>query len=639
MAKTKYTKKTFRLLRQYKLAGLAVAAIIAGLILQFSGQRTYTDWLLGAVSLAAVVPLLWRMWQDIRLGTYGIDVLAITAIVTSVILRQYWAAVVVVVMLTGGEALEDYANRHAVSELDALLALAPEEAHVLKGRKTVDVPVKAVKKGDKIVVRPGEIVPVDAVILDGSGSFDESSLTGESLPHVSEKGDQILSGSVNLDGVITARAIHSAASSQYEQIIKLVQAASASRAPFVRLADRYSIPFTVLAYALGIGVWTISGQPIRFLEVIIVATPCPLLLAAPTALISGISRASNFGIIIKTGAALEKLATAKTIAFDKTGTLTRGEPQVDSITTYNSFSQSQVLGLAASLEQNSTHVLSQAIVGAAASKQIKPIKAKHISELSGGGLRAIVSGQEVMIGRLNFIMENGVELPPKIDKQARKHTATYVAVGQKLAGIIGFKDDLRPEAASTLQQLRALGLKHTLMVTGDHKEVANNVAKQLGIARVKGEALPADKLHAIEAIKRRPVVFVGDGINDAPVLMAADVGIALGARGSTAASESADIVLLKDDFGSVAEATAIAKRTFHIAKESILGGIVASVILMIIFASGHLRPITGAILQEVVDVVVILNALRAHVSDAKLHGILQKHDYKQRNEQAIEAAD
>lgn len=606
-------KRLVRFLRQYKWFSLAIAAVIAGLVLEATHNHTAASWLLGVVALLEAIPLVTDMWRDVRSGSYGIDILAITAIITAVLLGEEWAAIVVAVMLTGGESLEDFAEHRARRELDALLERAPQMAHVVRARKTLDVKASEVKAGDRIIIKPGEVVPVDATILEGMASFDESSLTGESLPQPRQTNDQILSGAINLDGAITAKALHSAADSQYEQIVRLVRSAAASQAPFVRLADRYSIPFTVAAYAIAGTVWVISGQAIRFLEVIIVATPCPLLLAAPIALISGMSRASKFGIIVKTGSALERLAEAKTIAFDKTGTLTLGTPQVDSITTYGSYKKNDVLALAASLEQSSNHVLARTVVEEAAKKMVKLTKAKHISEISGQGLKARLKNQDILVGRLSLMEANAVELPPAFKPSAFKQTAAFIAANGKLAGVITFKDEVRPDSKITLEQLRKLGIKRTLMVTGDNVETATGIASQLGINDVYAEALPGEKLHAIERIEHRPVVFVGDGVNDAPVLAASDVGIALGARGSTAASESADMVIMQDDISKVVTALAVAKRTFRIAKQSILIGIVISLGLMIVFASGKFPPLLGAILQEVVDVVVIFNALRAHL--------------------------
>lgn len=605
-------KRLLRFLWHYRLFSLALLAVIAGLVLELLKLRTATNWLLGTVSIVEVLPLGWGMWRDIQSGKYGIDILAATAIITSVILGQYWAAIVVVLMLTGGESLEHYAEHRARRELDALLTRAPQKAHVLRKGKTVDVAASELRPGDKIIIKAGELVPVDAVIIEGAASFDESSLTGESLPQARETGDQLLSGSINLDGAVTAKATATAEASQYQQIIRLVRSAAASKAPFVRLADRYSIPFTLASFALAGMVWALSGHAIRFLEVIVVATPCPLLLAAPIALISGMSRASRYGIIVRSGSALERLAEARSMAFDKTGTLTRGTLEVDTVTAFGSFSKSGVLGLAASLEQNSNHVLSSAIVAGARAEGLKPAKAKHVREIAGRGLSATVKRQEVLVGRFSLLAEHDVKVPPKFKQSGITQTAVYVAVDGTLAGVITLKDEIREESAETIRRLKELGIREFIMVTGDNKAAAQSIARQLGIGHVHAEALPADKLRILDEAEYRPLAFIGDGVNDAPILTASDLGIALGARGVAAASESADVVIMPDDLGRVATATAIAKRTFRIARQSILVGIGLSLLLMLVFATGKFSPLAGAIIQEVVDVVVIINALRAH---------------------------
>ena len=606
-------KRVLHFLRHYKLFSLAVVTIIVGLILQFTHHQAAAHWLLGVVSIAEVLPLAWNMWQDIRSGRYGIDILAATAIVASVVLGQYWAGIVIVLMLTGGEALEDFAHHRAQAELDALLSHAPQRARVLRKGKTVEVPVNELKIGEKIIINAGDLVPADAVVIEGVANFDESSLTGESLPQPKSADDTLLSGAINLDGSVRAKVTAAAADSQYQQIIKLVRSAASSQAPFVRLADRYAIPFTLIAYAISGAVWAYSGQAIRFLEVLVVATPCPLLLAAPIALISGMSRASKYGIVVKTGGALERLAEARSMAFDKTGTLTRGELSVESVSAYSGFSEQEVLSLAAGLEQGSNHLVARAIVASAQQKKVKFKKIKRVREIPGMGLSAKVSGQDVLVGRLSFLNDAGVEMPVKFQQGGARQSVVYVATGGKLAGAITLKDEIREETAETLERLKSLGISETLMVTGDNKTTAQAIAKQLGISHVHAEALPAEKLHILDEVKKRPIAFVGDGVNDAPILTAADVGIALGARGSTAASESADMVIMLDDFSRVAVAVAVAKKTFQIARQSILIGIGLSVLLMLVFATGKFSPLSGAIIQEGVDIFVIFNALRAHI--------------------------
>jgi len=606
-------RRLVRFTIDYRLFSFALVSSLAGLALELTGYHLAAHWLVGTVAIAEVFPLLWDMWQDVRSGRYGIDILAATAVVASVVLHQYWAGMVVVLMLTGGTSLEDFAEHRARSELDALLSHAPQTARIIRKGKTLQVKVSEIRINDKIVIKAGELVPVDAVIIEGQASFDESSLTGESLPQLKELKSSLLSGSIDIDGEVTARATATAEDSQYQQIIKLVRGAAATKAPFVRLADRYSLPFTFLAYALASSVWVISGQPIRFLEVIIVATPCPLLLAAPIALISGMARASRYGIIVKTGLALERMAESKTVAFDKTGTLTRGEPSVHAIKTFGSFTGDEVLSLAASLEQSSSHVLAQAIVSDAKLKNLKLVKAKKVQEISGLGLQATIKGKQLLVGRLKLLTSNNVKLPANLKQDALAQTAAYVAVDGRLAGIITLIDEVRPEAAATLERLRGIGISEIIMVTGDNKAAAQVVAKQLGIDHVHAETLPADKLHVVTETKDRPLIFVGDGVNDAPVLTASDVGIALGARGSAAASESADVVIMLDDISRVATGLEIAKKTFAIARQSILAGILLSLLLMVVFSTGKFPPLAGAVLQEVVDVVVIFNALRAHI--------------------------
>lgn len=608
-------RKIGRFFKHYKAFSIVMAFGLAGLSVELAGfwaaHSMAARWIVSITAVAACLPLLREMWHDLRSGRYGVDILAVTAIITAVILGEYWAAIVVVIMLTGGEALEDYAERRAKTELSTLLARAPQQATVLRGRKTTRLPVHKVQVGDKILLKPGEIVPVDAVILDGDGDFDESALTGESLPVNKQPSDHIMSGSATIDGAVTARCVRIAKDSQYEQIVRLVQTASTSQAPFVRLADRYALPFTVIAYAIAGGAWIASGDPMRFLQVIVVATPCPLILAAPIAIISGMSRSAKAGIIVKTGGALERLAQAKTIAFDKTGTLTLGKLQVDAIELFGDADKRVVLAAAASLEQHSNHVVAQAILDRAHTQKIKLGKVKSLKETAGQGLSATYLGKMAAVGRLSYLRDLGIATK---GIREPKTTATYVALDGQLAGAITFKDTVRPESQGTIALLNRLGYRRIHMITGDNPEHAKTIAGEVGIDEVNitANALPAGKLQAIEAFDRKPVAFVGDGVNDAPVLTAAEVGIALGARNSTVASESADIVIMPDDISKVAAAAQIAKRTFSIARQSILIGIFISVGLMGVYATGRFSALSGALVQELVDVIVIFNALRAH---------------------------
>lgn len=607
-------KKIAVFFKEYKQFGFVLITVTVALILQILGAQTAVNIVLAASAFIALVPLVWGMIQDLRVGTYGVDVLAATAIISAVLFKEYWTAIIIVLMLTGGEALEDYAEQRAQTELTALLARAPQKAHLLRGNKEIDVPVAKVQIGDKLIIKPGEVIPVDAVILEGVSDIDESSLTGESLPVSKTVGQDILSGAVNIDGALTVKSLKSAEDSQFNQIIKLVRSAQSSKAPFVRMADRYSVPFTLAAFTIAFGAWALSGESLRFLQVLVVATPCPLILGAPIALVSGMSRAAKHGIIIKNGSALEQLARAKTLGFDKTGTLTKGLPKVKDVKTYGTVNREEIIRVAATLEQNSNHVLASAIKNIAQDENIKLAKAKHVKEIAGKGLSSHISGKDILVGRFSLLEQENATLPTKFDVSIISDTAAYVAIDGKLAGVITFGDELRSETPRTLEKIKKLGIKHLLMVTGDNQKTANAIAKKLGIETVVADALPGDKLVAMEAVKNRPVGFVGDGVNDAPVLTASDVGIALGARGSTAASESADVVIMLDNIEQVAVGVDIAKRTIRIARQAILTGIILSVILMFIFATGKFAPIYGAAIQELVDVVVIVYALRAHGS-------------------------
>ncbi len=611
-------QKLIEFIKDYKHFSAVALVALVSLALELLGKANIAHILLAVAAGVSVLPILKDIWDSLRQGEYGVDILAATAIATSVAMGEYWAGIVIVVMLTGGEALEDYSEKRAKRELTALIERAPKKAHlVAKNGKVSDVLIDKVKIGDKLLLKPGEVVPVDGIVVEGTSSFDESGLTGESLPVVREVGGQLLSGSINLDASVTIKATQIAKDSQYEQIIRMVKAASSAQAPFVRLADRYSIPFTIIAFVIAFGAWAVSGQSIRFLEVLVVATPCPLILGAPIALTSGMSRAAKHGIIVRTGGALERLAQARTVAFDKTGTLTKGLLGVDKIKTYGKNSSADTLLFAAALAQNSPHILSHAIVEESVKQKLHLPKIKTVNESAGQGLSGVVKGREVLLGRLKFLQDKGVKLPASFKADKLTQTVSCVAIDGHLAGVISFKDEVREETKETLEHLKLMGIEHLLLVTGDNKATANEVAKKLGITDVVSECLPGDKILAIEKAKAKPVAFVGDGVNDAPVLTASDVGIALGARGSTAASESADVVIMQDDLSRVAEGVAIAKRTFFIAKQSIMIGIGISIALMFIFSTGRFRPVYGAAIQELVDVTVIINALRAHSSKRK----------------------
>ncbi len=568
-----------KLSNKQKLIIILVIAAIA-VVLQFGFHlQLFAQILVTVVGAIVAFSMFIGMIKTIRSGKYGVDLLAIMAVVATLAVSEYWAAMVILVMLTGGDALEDYAAKKASTELKALLNNSPQTAHLITNGKTSDIPVNDVKVGDQLIVKPGELVPVDGIIKNGEGLFDESSLTGESRPVSKTAGDEVMSGSVNGDNAITLQVTKLAKDSQYQQLVKLVKEAESTPAHFVRLADRYAVPFTIIAIIISSLAWVLSGRPERFAEVLVVASPCPLILAAPVAMVSGMSRASRNGIVVKTGSVLEKLAVAKTGAFDKTGTITSGQLTVDKILPTGKIDSTQLLHYAASAEQQSSHILARSLISYATAYNVSLSPVDQLTELTGKGILATVDGQEVKV----------------------------------YYGAITFTDHIRPEAKQTMNQLKKLGVTNLLMLTGDQAVIADKVARQVGITQVKADLLPQDKINALKAIptNEHPVFMVGDGVNDAPSLVTADVGIAMGAHGSTAASESAAVVILKDDLSRVAKAVSISQETLRIAKQAVLIGIAICTILMLIASTGIIPAFFGAMLQEIIDTVSILWALKA----------------------------
>lgn len=590
-----------------------IAIALLAVILQFVlGQAWLAQILVSLVGAVMAMTMFIEMIGTLRSGKYGVDLLAILAVVSSLLFSEYWAAMVILVMLTGGDALEDYASKKANTELKALLDNSPQVAHRLHGEKLEDIAVNQVQVDDKLVIKPGELVPVDGFIVEGSSNFDESSLTGESQPVNKDFNDELMSGSVNGDAVVTMQASQVAANSKYQQLIKLVKKAEATPARFVRMADRYAVPFTIVAIAIAVVAAVISKSPSRIAQVLVVASPCPLILAAPVAMVSGMSRASRNGIVVKTGDVLEKLSTAKTVAFDKTGTLTNGHLMVAEILPHQEVSQTELLQIAASVETISSHVLARSLVTYAIDKGLEMLSVSDAQEITANGVQALIQGKLVKVGKRKFVTGD-----PLIPSQT--HTAIYVSRDDQYLGCITFTDYLRPEASQTMVQLHHLGVKKLMMLSGDQVKTAQKIGQEVGIDDVQAELLPEDKIAALKALtpEEKPVVMVGDGVNDAPSLVTADVGIAMGAHGSSAASESADLVILKDDLAKVAKAIVIAKDTIRVARQAVLIGIFICTALMLIAAFGIIPAFIGAMFQEVIDTVSILWALRARYSNEK----------------------
>lgn len=597
---------------------------LVALILQYGlNLQLYAQILVTVVGAVIALQMFIEMIGTLKSGSYGVDLLAITAVVATLAVSEYWAAMVILVMLVGGDSLEDYAAKKANSELKALLDNSPQIAHKLVDDDVVDLAVDEVLVGDKLLVRPGELVPVDSHIVKGESFFDESSLTGESRPLNKRVGDSLMSGSLNGDASVTIQVDKLAIDSQYQQLVKLVKEAEKTPSKFVRLADRYAVPFTLAAYVIAGIAWYLSKDPVRFAEVLVVASPCPLILAAPVAMVSGMSRASRNGIVVKTGDVLEKLARAKTGAFDKTGTITSGQLSVDKVVTLASVKEEDLLAMIAGVETESNHILARSIVAYADDHGIDGVATDSLSEVTGKGVSAMVAGQKVLVGKLSFVAPDS-----KIDKP--QQTAIYLSVAGKLWGYVLFIDHIRPEAAETMTTLQKLGVSHLMMLTGDQKAIATKVANQTGLTDVQADLLPQDKIAALKAVPHsdHPVFMVGDGVNDAPSLATADVGIAMGAHGSSAASESADVVILKDDLSKVAKAVIISQDTMRIARQSVLIGIFICLGLMLIASSGLIPAFIGAMFQEVVDTVSILWALKARYSHEQQVDVTKKHHHK-----------
>jgi heavy metal translocating P-type ATPase len=588
-----------------KLTLTFMIAIIA-IILDFGfKQPTLTRLLVTVTGAILAISMFIEMIKTLRSGRYGVDLLAIIAIASTLIIGQYWASLIIVVMLVGGESLEDYAAHRASRELHKLLENSPTFAHKKVGDSYEDTPIDDIDIDDVLLVKASEVVPIDGVVLEGDSWFDESSLTGESEPVTKAIGDEVLSGSINGETAVLIRASKKASDSQYQKIVQLVKESEATPAQFVRLADRYAVPFTIVSLLIAGAAWLISGDMTRFAEVLVVASPCPLILAAPIAFVGGMSRSSRNGLLVKNGTTIEKLSLAKTVAFDKTGTLTTGILQVKSIAPETAtHSEDDLLQIAASLEIGSNHILAKSLVKRAAEKDLALLEVTDLRESTGLGLSGVIQTKTYRIGRANFANAEDAKV---------NGTAVFISEDEVFIGKILFEDKIRPESQHVIERLKAQDVQHILMLTGDNQKTAELVAGELGITEMHAGLMPSEKIGILKELPEthRPMVMVGDGVNDAPALALSDVGIALGASGSTVASESADVVVLRNDLNLVPESIKISRETMKVAKEAVLIGIFICIALMLIASTGVLPAIIGALLQEVIDTVSILYALKA----------------------------
>ena len=596
----------------YAAAAALGLAVGAALWLWVSPGWASSAWTIG--TLAPLVALLIQMVTSLRRGDIGLDAIAFLAMSAALLFGEPLAANVVALMYSGGQLLESFAEGRARREMTALLGRVASTAMRLVDDAVVEVPITAIVPGDRILIRHGEVVPVDGRVATAPATIEASALTGEFEPLALIVGEDVMSGSTSVGSAFELVATRGSKESTYAAIVALVEAARAEKPPAQRLADRYALGFLVVTLLIAGAAWFISGDHIRALSVLVVATPCPLILAVPVAMISGLSRAARIGVLIKGGGALEALTAVRTAVLDKTGTLTQGQATVSKITAFPGFAEDEVLATAASLDQASSHVMAAALIRAARLRRLAMPVPTDVSEQAGAGIEGVVGGRQVAVGGRRYVA-SALDLPsPSLPQVALEDGSAHVWVGiaGRMAGVVHLEDRLRDDAGQVLSALRQMGVSRIVLASGDTRANAEAVGRALGVDEVLSELTPADKVAIVRREEAKaPVMMVGDGVNDAPALAAARVGVAMGARGEAASSEAADIVVLIDQIEPLGKAMSIARRTRAIAVQSVAAGIGLSLTAMVVAAFGYLPPVTGALVQEAIDVAVILNALRA----------------------------
>ncbi|SCY66534.1 heavy metal-(Cd/Co/Hg/Pb/Zn)-translocating P-type ATPase [Microvirga guangxiensis] len=605
--------KLHRLVRPI-LVILPALGLVAGFIAHLAG---YGPWS-GPIWAVATVPVLAALLIDIvaslRRGDVGLDIVAALSMTGALAFGEHLAAVVVALMYAGGQYLESFAERRANREMTALLSRVPRTAIRHRNGRLEEVPLDAIAPQDLLLVRQGDVVPVDGTVADGVAVLDQAALTGESLPVQRGAGEPVLSGVTNVGGAFDLKATHRAAESTYAGIVRLIEAAQRSKAPMARMADRFAIWFLALTLLIAGGAWLWSGDPIRALAVLVIATPCPLILAVPVAIVSGVSRAAKAGVLVKGGKALETLARVRALVIDKTGTLTHGQAEVVEVRPLADLPPDEVLQLAASLDQASKHVIAHALVREAEARSLGLFVPTNVEEVPGEGVEGCVEGRRVAVGGIHFVAARAPGAGAAFAKGDHPMGAVLVAVAVdgRAAGLLVLADRLRSGTEDLIQNLRQAGIGRIVLATGDRREVADEVTAELGLDAVHADLTPDRKIAIVQAERRHgPVMMIGDGVNDAPALAAADLGVAMGAKGAAASAEAADVVLLVDQLDKILGAVQTARRSRRIALQSVYAGIGLSVVGMIVAALGYLTPVEGALIQEAIDVAVILNALRA----------------------------
>ena len=605
------------------IAALSIVAILLSLVLRFGFHTTpdtYRIPLLATLALGGL-PLLYDLLRKLLKRDFGSDLLGGISIITSILLGEYLAGSIIVLMLSGGEALESYALRSASSVLAALAKRMPSIAHRKLAAEMLDVALAEIAVGDTLMIYPHEICPVDGVVIEGHGVMDESYLTGEPFQITKTSGSTVISGAINGESALTIRTTKRAADSRYAKIMEVMRESEAKRPQLRRLGDQLGAIYTPVALTVALLAWVISGEPIRFLAVLVIATPCPLLLAIPIAIIGSISLCARRAIVVKSPVVLEQIAGCRTAIFDKTGTLTYGEPKLTEQLIAPGFAQREVLTLVASLERYSKHPLARAILAAAKEDALQLPEATEVSEQPGQGLRGTVSGHQLQItsrGKLAAQRLAGADqLPP-----VAGGLECVVAVDQRYAAALRFRDAPRAESRSFVSHL---GPKHhfarVMIVSGDRESEVRYLAEQVGITEIYAQKSPEDKLTIVrKETSAAKTLYVGDGINDAPAMMAATVGMAIG-QNSDVTAEAAGVVVMDNSLKKVDEFMHISRRMRFIALQSAVGGMALSVIGMGFAATGHLSPVSGAITQEVIDVLAVLNALRAAFPSKVIHDL------------------
>ncbi len=591
---------------------LAATGLTLGLAFYFTARADIADLVWTAGVVPALVVLVVEILRGLRAGEVGLDIVAALSMSAALVFGETLAAAVIAVMYSGGTFLEAFAEGRARREMYDLLSRVPRTATRHRDGGIEEVPLDAIVPGDRLLIRQGDVVPADGTVASETAFLDTSALTGESLPVRLAHGDDAMSGSTNAGEAFDLTATHEAKDSTYAGIVRLVEEAQASRAPMSRLADRWSLGFLAVTVGIAFAAWWVSGDPVRAVAVLVVATPCPLILAVPVALVAGLSRAASFGVLIKGAGTLETMARIRTLILDKTGTLTEGRPQIVSIDSHEGMAENDILRLAASLDQASKHPVAQAVVAAAKERGFSLPVPSDVAEIAGEGVVGHVEGRNVIVGGDAFVASRVGRRPGDHPAVAAGSVLVAVAVDGRMAGHLVMSDPLREGAGAMLDGLRREGVARILLATGDRAEVAERVTEGVGIDGLRAGLTPDQKvLLVLTECKRGPVMMVGDGVNDAPALAAADVGVAMGARGAAAAAEAADVVLLVDHLDRLGSGIQIARGARRIAVQSVVAGISLSVLGMIAAAFGYLTPVQGALLQEAIDVAVILNALRA----------------------------